>query len=154
MSFLLSSPRRRACAALASVAVLALASGCVAWKTSSSPVTLGATLTGAAEVPPVQSSGTGTLQAWYSKETGSLRWRLTYTGLSGAATAAHFHGPAAVGANAGVLVPIGAPYTGSQEGVSAITPAQASDLLAGRWYVNVHTQQHPGGEIRGQVTVQ
>jgi len=154
MTVLLSSSRRGACAALVSVAVLAMASGCVAWSSSPKPVQLTATLTGAAQVPPVQSMGSGTLQAWYSKETGSLRWRLTYAGLSGPVTAAHFHGPATASANAGVVVPIGGPYTGNQEGVAAITPEQASDLLAGRWYVNVHTQKNPGGEIRGQVTVQ
>jgi hypothetical protein len=71
--------------------------------------------------------------------------------LSGAATAAHFHGPADPGKNAGVAVPI-TPNTSPLEGSTTLTDAQAADLQAGRWYVNVHTAANPGGEIRGQLT--
>ena len=70
--------------------------------------------------------------------------------LSGDATAAHFHGPADAGANAGVAVPIkgtASPMAGS----AAITDAQAAELLAGKWYINVHTAANKNGEIRGQV---
>lgn len=114
-------------------------------------VHLGGTLTGAQEVPAVASAGTGTLDATFEKDTRRLAWTLTYSGLSGRATAAHFHGPAAAGQNAGVLVPFPNPAS-PISGETTLTEAQASDLLAGRWYANVHTAAHPGGEIRAQVT--
>jgi hypothetical protein len=70
--------------------------------------------------------------------------------LSGPASAAHFHGPAAPGQNAGVIVPFPNPESPIR-GEATLTEAQAADLLAGRWYVNVHSRAHPGGEIRAQV---
>ena len=86
----------------------------------------------------------------FDKDSSVLRWKLNYTGLSGPATMAHFHGPAIPGANAGVVVPL--PSAASPaEGQATLTPAQAADLRAGKWYINVHTAQNPGGEIRGQV---
>jgi hypothetical protein len=115
-------------------------------------VRLGGTLSGAQEVPPVASEGTGTLDATFDKDTRRLSYTVTYSGLSGPATAAHFHGPAGPGQNAGVIVPFANPAS-PISGETTLTEAQASDLLAGRWYVNVHTRAHPAGEIRAQVTV-
>jgi hypothetical protein len=111
-----------------------------------------ATLNGASEVPPVTTPGTGTADIWYDPATKMLSWTVTYSGLTGPATAAHFHGPAAPGANAGVVVPIGSagmasPATGSV----ALDDAKAAQLAGGQMYVNVHTAKSPGGEIRGQV---
>jgi hypothetical protein len=91
------------------------------------------------------------VDAVLDKNTRLLRWKLSYTGLSGPATAGHFHGPAAVGANAGVALPLGATLRSPMEGRVTLTAAQAADLLAGKWYVNIHTAAHPGGEIRGQM---
>jgi hypothetical protein len=83
---------------------------------------------------------------------GNLSWTINYSGLSGPLTAAHFHGPAAQGANAGVIVPItGGGATPPLSGMATLSPQQVADVLAGRWYVNVHTAANPGGEIRGQV---
>ena len=109
-----------------------------------------ATLSSAAEVPANASAGTGALEATFDKGTSVLRWKVTYAGLSGPATMAHFHGPAMPGANAGVAVPFTSAASAS-EGSAVLTPAQIADLMAGKWYVNVHTAQNPGGEIRGQV---
>ena len=114
-------------------------------------VHLGGNLSGAQEVPPVSTAGTGTLDATYDKNSHKLAYTVNYSGLTGPATAAHFHGPAALGQNAAVIVPF--PNAADPiKGEATLTDAQAADLLAGRWYVNVHTRAHPGGEIRAQVT--
>ena len=113
-------------------------------------VRIGGSMTGSEEVPVVNTGGRGTLEGMYNKETRLLAYTVTYTGLSGPATAAHFHGPASVGQNAGIVLPIANPAD-PIKGEATLTEAQAADLLAGRWYVNVHTRAHPGGEVRGQV---
>ena len=94
--------------------------------------------------------GQGTLTATLNKTTSELTWKITYTGLTGPATAAHFHGPAAAGANAGVALGF-ASAASPIEGKATLTAAQVADLMAGKWYANVHTAANKGGEIRGQV---
>src|SRR6266702_1014519 len=113
---------------------------------------LKATLDGKAEVPATTTSGTGTADLDYDAASKKLSWKVTYSGLSGPATATHFHGPAETGKNAGVAVPIPGAANSPVEGSATLTDAQASDLLAGKLYVNIHTAANPGGEIRGQVT--
>ena len=109
-----------------------------------------AALSGGAEVPANNSAGSGTLDATLNKSTNVLSWKVTYSGLSGPATMAHFHGPALAGANAGVVVPFPSAVSPAQ-GETTLTAAQVADLMAGKWYANVHTAANPGGEIRGQV---
>jgi len=109
-----------------------------------------ADLTASSSVPPNTSKGTGVADVTYDTASKMLTWTVTFSGLSGNATAAHFHGPADVGANAGVAVPI--PGTASPlVGSATITDAQSADLMAGKWYVNIHTAANKDGEIRGQV---
>jgi hypothetical protein len=110
-----------------------------------------ATLDSASEVPANTSPGKGTADIDFDPATKKLTWKLIYSGLTGPATMAHFHGPAEPGKNAGVAVPI-TPATSGSEGSATLTDAQAADLLAGKYYVNVHTEANKGGEIRGQVT--
>jgi CHRD domain len=110
-----------------------------------------ADLTGASEVPPNTTTGKGTVTATYDTATKQLSWKGDYSGLSGPATAAHFHGPAPAGKNAGVALAI-KPATSPFEGSATLTDAQATDLMAGDWYVNVHTDANKGGEVRGQLT--
>jgi hypothetical protein len=110
-----------------------------------------ATLDGASQVPPNTSAGKGTADIDYDPASKKLSWKLTYSGLSGPATAAHFHGPAEAGKNAGVMVPITGATSSPAEGSATLTDAQAADLMAGKMYINVHTAANPGGEIRGQV---
>src|ERR1022692_3343317 len=111
-----------------------------------------ATLKGASEVPPGDSKGTGTVTATYDTASKKFTYTATYAGLTGAATAAHFHGPAAAGANAPPVVPVAATALASPiKGEATLTDAQAADLAAGKWYFNVHTAANKGGEVRGQV---
>jgi hypothetical protein len=121
---------------------------------SAEVVNLKAEMTAKNEVPPNQSGGKGEVTATYDTATKKLSWKGTYSGLSGAATAAHFHGPAAAGKNAGVVIPIfaGAAAKSPFEGSATLTDAQAQQLLSGQWYANIHTAANKGGEIRGQVT--
>ncbi len=81
----------------------------------------------------------------------TITWTVTYSGLSGPAKAAHFHGPAPAGKAAGVVVPITGDLSSPITGRAALNDGQIGDLRAGQWYVNIHTEKVPGGEIRGQV---
>ncbi len=112
-----------------------------------------ATLSGAAEVPAVTSDGKGTVQATLNSKRTSLNWKITYSGLSGPVTGAHFHGPAMVGENTGVAVPLSGAMKSPITGSTKVTAAQVADLLAGKWYFNLHTAANPNGEIRGQVSM-
>ena len=107
-----------------------------------------AALDGKAQVPPNTSAATGTADLDYDPASK----KLSYSGLSGPATAAHFHGPAEAGKNAGVAVAIPNATSSPVEGSATLTDAQAADLAAGKYYINIHTAANPGGEIRGQVT--
>ena len=118
--------------------------------TSTSASTMTTRLSGASEVPPVASNASGTVELNLNKQTNELSWTVTYTGLSGPATGAHFHGPAMAGSNAGVVVPMTGSLTSPIRGTASLTAAQVADLMAGKWYVNLHTAANPNGEIRGQ----
>lgn len=131
---------------VAAVSMLALAPAAFA-----QAVTYKAELTGAAQVPPNTTKGTGTLQATYDPASKKLTYTVNYKDLTGPATAAHFHGPADAKTNAGIVVPVAPPIGNPIKGEATLTDAQAADLAAGRWYFNIHTAANPPGEIRGQV---
>ncbi|MBR0780661.1 CHRD domain-containing protein [Bradyrhizobium iriomotense] len=132
-------------------ATLALGAA-VAFAAPASAEKLKATLDGKSEVPANTSSATGTAELDYDAASKKLSWTVSYSGLSGPATAAHFHGPAEAGKNAGVAVPIANAASSPVKGEATLTDAQAADLLGGKLYINIHTAANPGGEIRGQVT--
>lgn len=119
------------------------------------PVSFEVPLTGAQEVPPVQTPGSGSAALTYDAATRALTWKVTFSGLSSPATMAHFHGPAAVGKNAGVK--LGISQKGASEvaspisGEATLSPDDAKLLEAGEMYINVHSKNHSAGEIRGQV---
>ena len=117
-------------------------------------VTFKADLKGSSEVPPNQTTGTGSVTATFDPATKELTYSGTFSGLTGPTMAAHFHGPAEAGKNAGVQIWIsekGKPIESPFKGTVKLTDAQAADLMAGQWYVNLHTKANPGGEIRGQL---
>ena len=139
--------------AITAAALTAGLSGCGSMMQPSNMVAFTTQLRGANEVPANASTGSGSVDAAFNKDTMLLRWKVSYTGLTGNATAGHFHGPAAVGANAGVALGWANPIANGMEGSATLTAAQAADLMAGKWYANVHTAANPGGELRGQMTV-
>ena len=129
-----------------------------------------ADLKGFKQVPPNQTAGTGTVTATFDPTSKQLSWKGNYSGLTGPATAAHIHGPAIVGKNARLVfwisenvgqcsqgecrsksgnntAPIASPFLGS----AMLTDAQVADLMAGMYYVNIHTDAYPAGELRGQL---
>ena len=112
-----------------------------------------ARLLAANEVPAVASSASGSLDGALNPHSGVLTWTLTYADLSGPVTGAHFHGPATAGQNAAVVIPFNGNLVSPIRGSATLNEAQQADVKAGRWYVNVHTAAHPGGEIRGQLAL-
>ena len=116
--------------------------------------TFKADLKGSSEVPPNTTGGTGTVTATFDPATKELTCSGTFSGLTGPVLAAHFHGPAEPGKNAGVQIWIsekGKTFESPFNSSVKLTDAQAADLMNGQWYVNLHTKANPGGELRGQL---
>ena len=138
-------------------AIRKLSVGVVLWALASGiafadTVALKADLEPSSEVPPRVSHGHGMLDATFDTSTRALQWTITYADLSSPITAAHFHGPAPVGQNAKIQIPIDRSALPSPiKGAATLTDQQVTDLMAGQWYFNIHTAQNPMGEIRGQV---
>lgn len=101
------------------------------------------------------SPATGSATITYDDVTGELSWSISWNGLQGNVTVAHFHGPALTNQNAGVQVNFGAisGLASPSVGSTNIDAGQAADLLNELWYINIHSDLEPGGEIRGQVLV-
>ena len=142
---------RRSLRSLLAAGLVAVGLAACGTMNSSNMVSTKTQMSGTQEVPPTATSGSGTFESKFDKTTSMLSWKLTYSGLTGPAVAAHLHGPAAMGSNTGVVVPFPNPISSGMEGSSTLTAAQAADYMAGKWYVNVHTAANKGGEIRGQV---
>ena len=116
--------------------------------------TVSGNASGGQEVPAVTTTATGTLSGSYNATRNMLTYNISWTGLSGVITAAHFHGPAMSGASAGPIhdITIGTNgITGSTSGTITIADSTEAHLLAGRLYFNLHTALNVNGEIRGQV---
>jgi CHRD domain len=117
------------------------------------PVSFSVALSGAQQVPPVQTPGSGTADITFDPATRVVTWSITYGGLSSDVTMAHFH-RGAEGKNGPIVIwltPHGGPVSSPITGSTTLTPVQAQNFEAGNWYINVHTRDHPAGEIRGQV---
>ncbi|HKU08189.1 MAG TPA: CHRD domain-containing protein [Bradyrhizobium sp.] len=113
-------------------------------------VTLKADLKGSNEVPPNSSPASGTAEATLNTETKVLTWTVTFKDLTGPPVGAHFHGPGEPGKNAGIVLPFRILQSPIQ-GTATLTDTQMNDLLAGKWYANIHTAANPGGELRGNM---
>jgi hypothetical protein len=114
-------------------------------------VPLKADLQASNEVPPNDSAATGAAEASYDTDSKALSVSATFEGLSGPAIGAHIHGPGEQGANAGIVLRFESAESPVQLSAT-LTDEQAADLLAGKLYVNIHTELNPGGEIRGNLT--
>ena len=111
-----------------------------------------AALSAASEVPPHPDlKGAGTVTASLDTATRMLTYTAEYSGLTGPAVAAHFHGAAETGKNAGVMVPVAGELTSPIEGTATLNDDQVKALEGGMMYFNVHTAANKGGEIRGQM---
>ncbi len=136
--------------ALCAAAILAL----TAVSSTAEPMKVMADLKGTAETPPNTAPGTGTLAGTYDPATKKFSWEVTYSGLTGPATMAHFHAPAPVGKSSGVEIPIKGTVGSPIKGEMTLSEAEAKNLTDGMTYFNVHTDKNPKGELRGQVMVQ
>ena len=127
------------------------AAGFAATAAHSEMISLSAELSGANEVPPHEGAASGMAEAMLDTGTRVLTFSIVFQDITGPVIGAHLHGPVGVDANAGILIPFetkGSPIEGSAE----LTEDQASAVLDGLTYVNIHTESHPGGELRGQLT--
>lgn len=116
-------------------------------------------LTGAAEVPPVTTDATGTFRGTYNMDTKVINYTIAFQGVT--PTAMHFH-RGEVGVAGPITIPISPgsdPYSSTNPYISPLvgatpplTDAQEAELLAGSWYLNIHSAQYPDGELRGQIT--
>jgi len=135
-------------AALAGVAICVVAA-------PAAPTSFQVALVGSQEVPPVDPAGKATADLTYDSATRVLTWNISFSAMSSPATMAHIHGPAEAGKNGPVVIWLskqGTPPESPIKGEATLTPEQAALFITGQYYINVHTQSHPAGEIRGQVT--
>ncbi len=134
---------------IARLAPLALIAVLVAPLGSHAAGHLTATVEGAQEVPPTGSPGSGFGHFLIDTDTNTLFYHISFGGLAGTESAAHIHGFAAPGANAGVVhaLPTGSPKIGAWN----YAEGQEASILGGLCYVNIHSTVNPGGEIRGQI---
>ncbi len=107
-----------------------------------------ADLTAGAEVPATDSAATGTADVTVDTNAKTVSWTVTVQDLTGDATAAHIHGPASETETAPPVIDMS---DAIMDGSADITDEQMTALKDGQYYVNVHTEQNPGGEIRGQL---
>jgi hypothetical protein len=117
-------------------------------------VNLTADLKGSEETPPTTSAGSGSFKGTYDTQTQKLTWTITFSGLTGRVTRVDFHGPAGVGDYGSIKVGAVGTHSPIQGSKILARPSRKpldNEILSGNFYVNLHTQVHPRGEIRGQI---
>jgi hypothetical protein len=146
---------KNACRFIPLLALIALLSSCLDHDLSNPIVSQnGLLLSSAQESPANPSPATGSANVHYDKSTRKLSYTITYSNLTGTPTMGHIHASAPRGSNAGVLIPftnLPGATSGTITGTADIAPDKEEDLLNGLFYINLHTAQYPGGEIRGQI---
>lgn len=112
-------------------------------------------LEGRQQVPAAATTATGYARIFVDEAAGTLQYTIVFNGLSSNQTASHIHAPAPIGANTGVAINFGAVggTSGTISGSTSITAAQLTQIRQHLGYVNVHTANFPGGEIRGQLGI-
>src|SRR5215217_529466 len=139
-------------AGLKSIVALVLIASCVmARDVQAQQIQFTGDARGSNGVPPLKSSGSGRAQATFDRASKTLSWIITYSGLSSRPTAIHFHGPADPTRNAGIVLPLVGNLDSPVQGSAVLTDSQAADLMACRWYLNIHTAGNPAGELRAQM---
>jgi hypothetical protein len=142
--------------AAALAATAALITAALAFGGAQKSYKVSATLIPKGEVPaakaPAGAKGSFTGTYVENAKGAKLTWKLSFSGLSGAAAAAHIH-KGKPGAAGPVIVPLCGPCKSGQSGSTTISKAVISALESGSAYVNVHTAKNGNGEIRGQVKV-
>ena len=128
--------------------VVSLSNGAVYEIKSKPSLLFTATLNGAQETPPNNSTATGRATLLLSPDEKTGRVSVTFNSLSSTQTDAHIHGPAAPGVSAPPVFPL--PLGQISDFPITLTPSQVQDLKNGLFYVNVHSSNFPAGEIRGQ----
>lgn len=116
-------------------------------------------LSGANEVPAISTTGSGTAQISYNQSTRRITYILTWQLGSASATTTlmHFHG-AEDGSDTKSSPPViditgfTSASSGTLTGTTReLTGTESAQLLAGKWYVNIHSSTYPAGEIRGNI---
>lgn len=151
-----TEPRRRLVSVVALVALAAPGALLVSASTASAATeTYTTVFTAAQEVPSNASAGMGTATATLDTVTNDVTVNGTFSGLGSNATMAHIHGPGAPGVNAAIQVTLTVPNatSGAVTGNGTLTAAQVNQLRTGLLYINIHTVNFGGGEIRGQLGV-
>lgn len=129
---------------------------CLSYSVNATEFPFSATYKGSNEVPANASTATGTISGTYNDSSNTISYTITFSGLGSNTSAAHFHGPAIPGTNAAVVYahagfPIGVTSGTLAVTTQVITDDQEKDLLAGKWYSNIHTDNFQGGEIRALI---
>lgn len=119
-------------------------------------------------IPPSNATSTGTIDATYDRGTKVLSYKVTWANLMDTATTLHVHGLADAGAIAIAPFPNGIVQTFTRTTTPALstnktgasfsatlymdgTILKEEDLLAGKFYIDLHTKAKPAGELRGQL---
>jgi hypothetical protein len=137
-------------ALFAAVAVTAAVASPNAPTRSTKTTKLTAFLTVNQSIPtPTGASGSGKFTATISGRT--IRWRMTFKGMTGAVGAAHIHSALAGRANPAPAVPLCGPCRSGGTGKATVSAALLRKIVGGATYVNLHTTKNAGGEIRGQI---
>lgn len=171
--------RTRLLAIVATAAALAVATGSAATAGDDSSAALISRLSGYQEDPlTISTTGQGLFRAQIDDKAQEITYRLTYAGLVGTITQAHIHFggraqsggvsaflctnlgngpagtqacPAAPATITGVIRPVNVVGPVAQGIAAGEFTELVSAIRAGATYVNVHSSQYPGGEIRAQL---